>query len=120
MYPIEKYNFKTYTKTNEDGTKSTVVVAITTYCGKIVKATAKCSEDDEFSLEKGKELAAARCDLKVCTKRQNRSFNKRREASLALEDAKTNFNKMDKYYSDSLSETLESMSRLVMIEESLM
>lgn len=120
MYPIEKYTFKTYTKTNKDGTKSTVVIALTTYCGKIVKATAKCSEGDEFSLEKGKELAAARCDLKVCIKRMNRAGNKRHEASLVVEEASRKFDKMNKYFSDATTEAFEATERLRKIEDSLM
>lgn len=76
MYPIEKYQFKVYEKTNKDNSKSSVVVALSTYCGKVVKGVAKCMESDSFSLETGKKLAAARCDLKVCIKRKNRAMKK--------------------------------------------
>lgn len=120
MYPIEKYIFKTYNRNNPDGSKSTVVAAITTYCGKVVRATAKCTQGDEFSLEKGKELAAARCDLKVCVKRMNRANKKRHEASLNVEEASRKFDKMNKYYSDATTEAFEASQRLHKIEESLM
>lgn len=53
-----------------------VVVAVASYAGRTIRGVAKCSEQDEFNLETGKKLAAARCAMKIararvkCTKAQ--------------------------------------------------
>lgn len=54
MYPMEKYHYYVDSKKN--------VYAASTFAGKIVKGVAKCDPKDEFSLEKGKQLAARRKD----------------------------------------------------------
>jgi hypothetical protein len=64
-HPIDKYFFAT--RDFEDGRKQ--VIAVSTYAGKTVKGTATCAADDEFKLEEGKKLAAARCEVKVANKR---------------------------------------------------
>ena len=46
------------------------VVAVASYAGKRVRGVAKCSEMDEFDLEKGEKLAAARCNLKIAKMRE--------------------------------------------------
>ena len=119
MYPIDKYTFKTYKQKNEDGTTSTVVIAISTYAGKNVKATAKCIESDEFSLEKGKRLAAARCDLKVCLKRKSRAMRRMHEAAKIVEMATAESVRMNQYYSDALDDVMHSMERLAIVEKEL-
>lgn len=119
MYPIEKYDFKTYEKTNPDGTKTTVVIALTTYRGKVVKGVAKCMESDDFSLEKGKELAAARCDLKVCHKRMRRLYGKTNEVFKNLENTGRMFDKMKTSLDKSIEEYINSSNRLDDIEKSL-
>lgn len=119
MYPIEKYTFKTFEKKNEDGTTSTVVIAFSTYAGKTVKGVAKCLSTDEFDLEKGKRLAAARCDYKVCFKRRNRAMNKLREARATFECAQDNMSRMYNYYNDASRECIESYHRLVKITEEM-
>ena len=68
---MTKYNFYTDGKTK--------VVAVSTYAGKVVRGVAKCDANDTFSLEKGKELAAARCNEKIAKKRFTRAENKKRE-----------------------------------------
>lgn len=119
MYPIEKYQFKVFEKTNEDGSKSSVVVALSTYAGKVVKGVAKCIASDPFSLEKGKQLAAARCDFKVCKKRRNRAEQKYNSACLAVESLSQYATKMGNYYSDANNEYAESKARLASIESEL-
>ena len=119
MYPIEKYQFKVYEKTNEDGSKSSIVVALSTYCGKVVKGVAKCMESDPFSLETGKKLAAARCDLKVCIKRKKRAMKKMYEVVQQIEELKLEYDKLHKYADDSIAECWKSSKRLSDIEESL-
>ena len=58
---MTKYSFYTDGKTK--------VVAVSTYAGKVVRGVAKCDVNDTFSLEKGKELAAARCNEEIAKKR---------------------------------------------------
>lgn len=46
-----------------------VVVAVASYAGRTVRGVAKCSDQDEFNLETGKKLAAARCAMKIARER---------------------------------------------------
>lgn len=59
------------------------VIAISTYAGKTVRGVAKYNPDDvnAFDVEKGKALAAARCNAKVARRRQHRAERKYAEAS---------------------------------------
>ena len=63
-FPIEKYRFEV-----NGGT----ITASSTYAGKKVSGTAHCAEVDEFNEQTGKEIAAARCNVKVCEKRVKRA-----------------------------------------------
>lgn len=58
---VPKYRFYTNGKN--------LVVAATSFQGQTVRGTAKCNEQDEFDLETGKKLAAARCAMKIAKKR---------------------------------------------------
>ena len=64
-FPIEKYKF--VETTDAQGNKQ--VIAISTYAGRTVKGVATCAPEDEYNLEAGKKLAAAKCEVKVATKR---------------------------------------------------
>ena len=119
MYPIEKYNFVTYDKKNADGTISKTTVAISTYAGKVVKGVAKCIENDEFNTDSGRELSAARCDVKVCAKRKARAEKKYLEACKALESLENYVRMMGNYYSEAKYEYDESKARLESIESKL-
>lgn len=46
-----------------------IVVAVSSYAGRTIRGVAKCSEQDEFDLETGKKLAAARCAMKITRER---------------------------------------------------
>ena len=76
------------------------VVAVSTYAGKTVRGIAKCSPKDIFSLEAGKALAAARCNLKISEKRRNRAARKLDEAKRAMMDAQRHLEKMYHYFED--------------------
>lgn len=119
MYPIEKYQFKVYEHTNEDGSKSSIVIALSTYAGKVVKGVAKCTSSDPFDLEVGKKLAAARCDFKVCQKRKKRAEQRRHEVALRLEELTKYYTKMSHYYDDALEEAFLSAQRLNRIQDQL-
>lgn len=70
-YPIEKYKcaVKNSYVDAEGVAHGPVVYMISHYAGEVVKGSAKCSPEDEFDLEYGKRLAAARCNEKVVEKR---------------------------------------------------
>lgn len=60
------------------------VIAVSSFAGQTVRGVAKCAPNDEFDLEYGKRLAAARCAVKIATKRMNRAVCK---VDMALEAA---------------------------------
>lgn len=119
MYPIEKYNYVTYDRKNEDGTISKITLAMSTYCGKVVKGVAKCTPTDDFDPEMGIKLAAARCDLKVCLKRKDRAMKKMSEVAQQIEELKLEYDKLHKYVDDSIVECWKASKRLSDIENNL-
>lgn len=92
MYPIEKYRYYT------NGRR---VIAVSTYAGKTVRGVATCDPSDEFSMERGKALAAARCALKIAGKRYDRATRKTKEANEACHVAERHLEKMCEYLTDS-------------------
>lgn len=97
-YPLEKYKF--YIVNKPDGSPYQVI-AISTYAGKTVRGVAKCHDSDTFSLDKGKMLAAARCNLKIAEKRLHRADTKCSIANRQVGEAKEYQTRMRKYYDDS-------------------
>lgn len=91
-YPMEKYRF--YSTTNK-------VVAVSTYEGRTVRGVAKCDPKDAFDMEKGRALAAARCNQKIATKRRNRADHELQKAREAFAKAQKHMDKMNDYYEDS-------------------
>ena len=49
------------------------VVALSTFAGEAVRGVARCAEADEFNVETGKKIAAARCSAKIAEKRMKRA-----------------------------------------------
>ena len=90
-YPIEKYRF--YTTGNK-------VIAVSTYAGKTVRGVARCAPEDTFDMEKGKQIAAARCAVRIAEKRFSRAERKETEAWNALKQAESYMNKMSEYVND--------------------
>ena len=107
-YPMEKYKF--YQFKNHHG--GVTVVAASTYGKKTVKGYAKCNVNDEFDLEKGKELAAARCALKIAEKRNKRAAVKYMEASKELDTAMNRFAEMKTYFMDSVDQVDEAIEKV--------
>ena len=95
------------------------VITISTYAGKIVKGVAKCSPEDEYSLETGKTLSKARCDAKIADKRVANATRKFEAAVEAFEAAQRHLNKMKEYLESSHQERTEAYSNLENIENSL-
>lgn len=78
------------------------IIALSTYAGKTVKGIAKCSPEDEFNIETGKSLAAARCNAKVAVKRVKNAQKKWNEAVQAYLKAEKHMRKMAQYYEDAV------------------
>ena len=106
MYPIEKYRYYT------NGQR---VIAVSTYAGKTVRGVAACDPNDTFSMEKGKELAAARCALKIANKRLNRAIRKENEANEAFLQAERHLDKMTAYASDAWDAKYDAENYLVKV-----
>ena len=94
------YKFYKYDRTRADGTKSVRVVAVSSFAGKVVKGYADCHPKDEFDLEYGKALAAARCAEKIAAKRCKRAYNKVDEAKAQANAALAHLQKMMQYEAD--------------------
>lgn len=110
-YPLEKYRFYQ----TPDGK----VIAASTFGGKCVRGVAKCSGEDNFDLEKGKELAAARCNLKVAEKRLGRATKKLALAYENLYQAQKEVDKMREYMADSREAYMVADSRVQKMLEKL-
>ena len=92
-YPIDKYKFYTDNKS--------IVIAVSTYEGKIVRGVAKTDPGDTFNFEKGRLLAAARCNQKISEKRKRRAIAEREKAIIAANKAIKHLDDMNDYYEDS-------------------
>lgn len=107
-YSLDKYKF--YQFKNENG--GTTISAVSTYAGRTVKGYAKCDPRDNFNVEKGKELAAARCNLKIAEKRRDRASKKYIEASVAADKAVEYFDRMKQYFMDADDQVDEAAAEL--------
>ena len=92
-----------------------VVVAISSFAQKPVRGIAKCDPEDTFSLDSGKELAIARCDNKIAEKRVKLAKKKLEKATVAYEEAMSNFNLMTRYYCEAVQKLEESEQTLTEI-----
>lgn len=90
-YPLEKYRY--YVNGNR-------VIAVSTFAGKTVRGVAVCADEDNFDLEKGKRIAAARCNAKIAAKRAQRAWNKYQKALEDNEKTLLQITKMGEYYQD--------------------
>lgn len=92
-YSLDKYKYYVDSKN--------AIHAVSSYAGRAVRGVAKCDPKDDFNLEKGKELAAARCQAKVSTLRLKRATKKLAEAERMLEMAQKYYDAMIVYFNDS-------------------
>ena len=95
------------------------VVAVSSYAGKSVRGVAKCDPRDSFDITKGRNLAEARCNLKVATKRASRAVKCYREAVEVVEEAKVRANKMWNYYADACNAVDKAQKHLDEIEKNM-
>ena len=111
---MRKFEYKY--KIDED---NKTIVALSTFAGKPVAGVARCMEEDEFNVADGKELAAARCSVKVAEKRMKRA---EMQLAIALDWAEYWTNraeKMRKYDLDAANAYREALRNLADIEENL-
>ena len=99
--------------------KQKKVVAVSTYAGKIVRGVAKCDPRDEFSVEDGKKLAAARCAVKIAKKRNANANAQKKRAYNELVEKQCRLQKMNHYVADSQAALNEANNELATIEASM-
>ena len=114
-YSLDKYKFYQYKDKNAKDT----VAAASTYAGRTVKGYAKCDPKDQFSIEKGKELAAARCNAKIAAKRVKRASAKYLEAQQQLADARRFMARMTEYYTDAADQLDEANAAITDMMKSM-
>ena len=116
-YPLSKYKFIIVNSFDEN--KPHQVIALSTYAGKTVRGTAKVHPSDTFDLEKGKTLAAARCNLKIAEKRVKRAQKKEAISRVQAVEAKRYQERMEKYAYDSERDLEEAKKELTVLMETL-
>lgn len=100
-YSLDKYKYHHFT----DSKGVPTVVAVSSYAGKVVRGVAKCDPRDNYSLDEGKKLAAARCNAKISAKRMKRAYNKMMEASHQFDEAQAYYERMVTYFNDASKES---------------
>ena len=94
------YKFYQYNRQRADGTSNVRIVAVSSFAGKPVKGYADLHPHDEFDVEYGKALAAARCAERIAAKRCKRAYNKVDEAIAQANAAMAHLQKMMQYEAD--------------------
>ena len=111
-YSLDKYKF--YQFKNENG--GMTIVAASTYAGKTVRGVAICAPGDNFNLEFGKKLAAARCNEKVAAKRYERANRKLNDILDQKNEIFEQLCDAENYYHDSFiayNEAAQEVDRLI-------
>lgn len=90
---VKNPTYKFYTAGNK-------VIAVSSFAGATVRGVAKCNPNDEFDLQYGMALAAARCQEKIAAKRCKRAYSKVDEAKAQVNTALAHLEKMMHYESD--------------------
>ena len=110
MFPLEKYTYIVKGKT---------VKALQTYAGEVYAGVAKCAPEDEFDFEKGRGLAAARCNEKIAKARYEYARKKFEEAYRLKNKALQQFEKYGQFLNDADEAYNEAIYDKEMIEEDL-
>ncbi len=93
------------------------VVALSTFAGKTVVGVAHCAPADEFDIDTGKKIAAARCSVKIAEKRMKRAEECHSFATDCVKFWTEHLEKMKKYDSDSVEAYKKAVAALAEIEE---
>ena len=100
MIKSPTYKFYQYNRQRADGSSNVRIVAVSSFAGKPVKGYADLHPMDEFDIEYGQALAAARCAEKIAAKRCKRAYNKVDEATAQVNAAMAHLQKMMQYEAD--------------------
>ena len=90
------------------------IICVSSYGGKKVRGIAKCSPEDTFNEEYGRNLAKLRCDEKVAMLRLAYANKKYCEAEIAYEKAGKRIEKMDRFTVDARCQ-LEAIREMLKI-----
>jgi hypothetical protein len=93
------------------------VVAMSTFAGKVITGVARCAPEDEFNIEVGKKIAAARCSVKIAEKRVKRAETCYMIAVEAMKYWSYRLAKMKHYKDDSIVAFEAAYDSLTNIEE---
>ena len=95
------------------------IIALSTYCGKVVKGSAKCDPRDAFDSNIGETLAALRCYKKVAEKRVKNANDKVAEAKAKIATAEKELEKASNYQTHAYNEYFEAEKILDDFEKTL-
>ena len=112
----DKYRYVDHTPKNSNVRE---IIALASYCGSVVKGSAKCDPRDLFDSNVGEMLAALRCNSKVAEKRLHNSEDKVIEAQAKVEAAMRELEKATKYHNHAQKEYDEASKLLVDFVETL-
>ena len=101
----DKYSYVDHTP---KGSNVREIIALSNYCGKVVKGLAKCDPRDTFDFATGKMLAALRCYKKVAEKRVKNANDKVAEAKAKIAAAEKELEKASKYQIHAYNEYFEA------------
>ena len=111
---MRKFEYKY--KIDED---KRTIVAMSTFAGKVVAGVARCAPTDEFNIETGKKIAAARCSVKVAERRMRRAKVCMADAREGLTWWQKRFEKMQKYEADSAIAFEQATAALSALEKNI-
>jgi len=92
-FPIDKYKF--YFAGNK-------IIAVSSYAKQPCRGVAVCHSEDNFDVETGKKIAAAKCNEKVAMKRVARANMKVKQAQADFERAQKHLEEMKQYLNDAV------------------
>jgi hypothetical protein len=93
------------------------IVAFSTFAGRTVTGVARCADTDEFNVETGKKLAAARCSVKIAEKRMKRAEECDSWAKECVEYWTAELEKMKHYDADSVEAYKKAVNDLATLEK---
>ena len=114
-FDASKYEYAIYTR--KDGVKE--IIAFSTYAKKVVKGKSSCDPKDTYDEEKGKKLAAARCNVRVARLRARRAKNKLKEAYEQYRAAKAYLEDMTAYHHNATVGLTEALTELTNLENNM-
>ena len=95
------------------------VIAVGKFCGKYVRARAKCSPEDTFDEKKGAEIAEARCRVKITEMIASAASRRLLEAVTNKQKLEEEINVISKQVSKAIAESEEAKKQLKEIEKYL-